>query len=143
MEEVRDSCFFIISSPALLFAFLQEVFYPILSSSINQTYSYDDDESIQLSRNLNFLFEEYKLKLSLRKGVTCFLVFSIGIDEIDMTLLQSSSLQFYFYSFYEYQPLQLMCQQVFKKVRANQSEYVFSILLNWFYRHSFFTCFLL
>ena len=45
--------------------------------------------------------------------------------------LESSSLQFYFYSFYEYQPLQLLCQQIFKKIRDNQSEtvYISSIIL--------------
>ena len=62
---------YIINSPLLVFAFLQEIFYPILSSSIHQTFSLDDeknDKSIQLSKNLNFLFEEYKLKLSSRKG---------------------------------------------------------------------------
>lgn len=62
---------YIINSPLLVFAFLQEIFYPILSSSIHQTFSLDDeknDQSIQLSKNLNFLFEEYKLKLSSHKG---------------------------------------------------------------------------
>lgn len=71
MEEVLISLLYLINSPTLVFAFLQEIFYPILSSSIHQTYSFDDetnDQSIQLSKNLNFLFEEYKLKLSSRKG---------------------------------------------------------------------------
>ena len=91
-----------------------------------------NDQSIQLSKNLNFLFEEYKLKLSSRKGfsfITC--IYIIGIDELDITTLESSSLQFYFYSFYEYQPLQLLCQQIFKKIRDNQSEtvYISSIIL--------------